>query len=93
MKKAQGTEVEGKRDALSRRTVLGGAAMVGVGAVCLMSTGAAAKTSQSDAKYQDKPQGSSKCGSCSQFVSPDSCKLVDGKISENGWCQLYTPKA
>ena len=77
---------------ISRRGVLGGAAVaVGVGAG-LVSTCAYAKTSQADAKYQDKPSGSSKCGTCAQFEAPSGCKLVDGNISENGWCMLYTPK-
>ena len=89
------TGMSGRPDAggISRRAWLGGAAMVvGVGA-CLASTAASAKTAQADAKYQDSPKGQSKCGTCAQFQPPDACKLVDGKISENGWCQLYTPKA
>ena len=78
---------------ISRRSVLGGAAVaVGVGAG-LVSTCAYAKTSQSDAKYQDKPNGSAMCSSCAQFEAPSSCKLVDGTISPNGWCMLYTPKS
>ena len=67
--------------------------IAGLGASCLVSTSASAKTSQAVAKYQDKPQGQSKCGTCAQFEAPSGCKLVDGTISENGWCQLYTPKA
>ena len=79
-------------DGISRRKVLGGAAIaVGVGAG-LVSTSAQAKTSQSDAKYQDKPSGASKCGTCMQFQAPNACQLVEGNINENGWCILYTPK-
>ena len=78
---------------LSRRKVLGGAAVaVGLGAG-LVSTAAYAGTSQADAKYQDKPNGASKCGTCMQFEAPNKCKLVDGDISENGWCILFTPKS
>ena len=81
------------RNGISRRKVLGGAAVaVGLGAG-LVSTAAYAGMSQTDAKYQDKPSGSSKCGTCMQFEAPSKCKLVDGTISENGWCMLYTPKA
>lgn len=77
---------------ISRRGVLGGAAVAaGIGAG-LVSTSAYAKTSQADAKYQDKPNGSSMCSTCAQFEAPSSCKLVDGSISPNGWCMLYTPK-
>ena len=77
---------------ISRRGVLGGAAVaVGVGAG-LVSTCAYAKTSQTDAKYQDKPSGANKCSGCMQFEAPNGCKLVEGNIAENGWCILYTPK-
>ncbi|MCX8256003.1 Iron oxidase [Beijerinckiaceae bacterium RH AL1] len=80
------------RGGISRRGVLGGAALaVGVGAG-LVTTAAYAGTSQADAKYQDKPNGANKCGNCMQFVAPNKCKLVDGEINENGWCILYTPK-
>lgn len=80
------------RSGISRRKVLGGAAVaVGLGAG-LVSTSAYAGMSQADAKYQDKPSGSNKCGTCAQFEAPNKCKLVDGNISENGWCMLYTPK-
>ena len=79
-------------DGISRRKVLGGAAIaVGVGAG-LVSTSAYAKTSQADAKYQDKPSGANKCGACMQFEAPNACKLVDGNIDPNGWCILFTPK-
>lgn len=98
MTKARDPEIQGKTGAdmngISRRACLGGAALiVGAGATCMMSTSAAAKTSQADAKYQEKPQGDNKCSGCAQFQPPDACKVVDGKISPEGWCQLYTPKA
>lgn len=97
MRKTQDPEIQGKREAdmdgISRRAWLGGAAMVvGVGATCMMATSAAAKTSQKDAKYQDKPQGSDKCSGCTQFQAPDACQVVDGKISPEGWCQLFAKK-
>lgn len=80
---------------ISRRQWLAGAAMVGVGAVCMRSTRVAAqqKQSQADAKYQDKPQGQDKCDGCSLFQAPEACQVVEGKISPNGWCQLYVKKA
>jgi hypothetical protein len=78
---------------ISRRAWLGRAiVLVGAGAVCSISTSAMAKTSQQAAKYQSEPKGELKCGTCAHFEAPNSCKLVDGNISENGWCQLYTPK-
>lgn len=67
--------------------------LASVGATAIMTTGAAAKTDQKTAQYQDQPKDGKMCGGCSQFTSPDGCKIVDGKISANGWCQLFTPKA
>lgn len=81
-------------DGISRRTMLGGAAVaMGVGAAFVVPTTAFAKTSQKDAKYQDKPQGESKCGNCMLFQPPDACQAVDGKVSPEGWCSLYSKKA
>ncbi len=83
-------------DKLSRRTLLGGAAaLVGAGTASLIATPAAAqsKTPQTAAKYQDHPQGQSKCSGCVQFQAPAACKVVEGKISPEGWCQLFAAKS
>lgn len=50
------------------------------------------KVSKAQAKYQDKPKGKQQCAVCNNFVAPGSCNLVEGKISPNGWCTLFTPK-
>lgn len=51
------------------------------------------KTSKATAKYQSKPNGTLKCANCNNFMAPDSCKVVEGKVSPDGWCILYAPKA
>ena len=56
------------------------------------SSSAAAKVSQAQAQYQAKPKGDQMCGNCANFIAPDSCKLVDGKVSANGWCTLWARK-
>jgi hypothetical protein len=53
---------------------------------------AQSKVSKANAKYQDKPKGDQRCDGCVQFVAPDGCKVVDGKISPSGWCMLYAAK-
>ncbi|MFC7053838.1 high potential iron sulfur protein [Hansschlegelia quercus] len=81
---------------VSRRALVAGFAAASVGVACLaMSRPARAQTkmSQADAKYQDSPKGSEKCAGCGLFAAPDACNAVDGKISPEGWCQLYSPKA
>lgn len=50
------------------------------------------KLSKMQAKYQDKPKGKQECAVCANFVAPNACNLVEGKISPSGWCTLFTPK-
>lgn len=90
--KTTGTEV--KTGGLSRRIVLGGAAAVGVGAICLSAERAQAQTKQKQAEvqYQGSPKGADKCSGCALFQPPDACSGVEGKISPEGWCSLYSAK-
>jgi len=30
------------------------------------------------------------CKYCTNFESPSSCKIVEGEIAPNGWCEYYT---
>ena len=50
------------------------------------------KAAKTMVQYQDSPKGGHQCSTCSNFVSPASCKVVDGKISAHGWCSIWTPK-
>jgi hypothetical protein len=34
-----------------------------------------------------------KCSGCALFKPPSSCQVVKGKISPNGYCIAYAPKA
>jgi hypothetical protein len=49
----------------------------------------AEKMSKQAAQYQDAPQGIAMCATCSLFVEPHSCKVVEGDVSPNGWCKAY----
>ena len=75
----------------SRRAMIAGL-LLGTG----LAGGAAAaaadpppKRSQAEARYQDHPKDIQSCGLCTLFVAPDGCKVVDGKVSADGWCQLF----
>jgi hypothetical protein len=57
-----------------------------------VSPSAVTKVSQAQAKYQAQPKGDQMCGTCANFIAPDSCKLVEGKVSANGWCTLWARK-
>jgi hypothetical protein len=47
------------------------------------------KMSKQQAEYQDSPKGIAMCSTCTLFVAPHSCKVVDGDVSPNGWCKVY----
>jgi hypothetical protein len=47
------------------------------------------KLSKQDAAYQDTPKDDHACGTCTLFQPPQSCKVVEGEISDHGWCKLF----
>jgi hypothetical protein len=79
---------------LNRRAVLRAALAAGC-ALCLPLAGHAqsGRVSKAQARYQDKPKGDQNCAKCQHFVAADNtCKLVEGKVSPQGWCQLWAAK-
>lgn len=54
---------------------------------------ASVKVSQASAKYQTHPNGDQQCNKCMNFIPPNACKRVEGQISPDGWCTLFTKKA
>jgi uncharacterized protein YjbJ (UPF0337 family) len=52
------------------------------------------KVSQTSVQYQAQPKGEQKCGGCLNFVAEsNTCKLVAGQVSPEGWCSLWAKKA
>jgi hypothetical protein len=88
-------KTEGCSDALSRRSLLQRAmGTVGAAAVIAAQTkpaAAAIKISKAAVAYQDHPEGNKRCGKCLQFQAPDSCKMVDGPVSAQGFCRIFSP--
>lgn len=80
-----------RRSALKSTLVLAGAACAGV--LTAERARAQQKASKEAMKYQDKPNGDQKCSNCLQFEPPASCKVVDGKISPDGYCIAFVKKA
>ena len=66
-----------------------GAVLGGAGLAILGGREASAKVAQSVVQYQDTPKDGQQCSNCKWFEPPQSCKLVDGTISPNGWCTLW----
>jgi hypothetical protein len=52
------------------------------------------KVKKDAVQYQEQAKGDQKCGLCLHFeAASNSCKLVEGQISQDGWCILWTKKA
>ena len=66
--------------------------MVGITGLLAVGSPALSKPrpiSKAKAGYQDQPKDIQNCASCAQFMAPDGCKVVIGKVSPDGWCRLY----
>ncbi|MBR0870550.1 iron oxidase [Bradyrhizobium tropiciagri] len=73
----------------SRRVFIG-AAIGGIPAALLIRRAAASdKMTKPQAEYQDTPNGIYACALCTLFVAPDGCKVVEGVISRDGWCNAF----
>jgi hypothetical protein len=75
----------------SRRKVMG-VVVKGVSAGFLLQISQAAasdKMTRQQAQYQDTPNGIYSCANCSLFERPKSCKVVEGDVSEDGWCKAF----
>jgi len=86
---------------ISRRTLLvGGSLAVGVLSAGGISAQALAdeeikeadKIKQTDAHYQRYPKGPQRCQICLQYLPPDKCKIVQGPIIPQGWCQFFAAR-
>jgi hypothetical protein len=44
-------------------------------------------------KYRNAPGPDGHyCGNCTNFITPNHCRVVDGEIVPNGYCLSYAPK-
>ena len=81
---------------VSRRSLLKGVVMfAGASLTAVLGTGTARaqqKATKEAMKYQDKPNGDKQCGNCLQFTAPNSCKIVEGTVSPQGYCMAWTKK-
>ena len=80
------------RRVLFQRAVTYAAAAATIDGLGLNQAVAQAKVPQKTVTYQDKPKGTDRCDGCSNFQPPNACKLVEGEISPQGWCSLFTKK-
>jgi hypothetical protein len=80
------------RRKLLRTATFAAAAGVFVIAAAGSSAVAGSKFSQKTAKYQATPKGADRCANCSLYESAGTCKVVEGQVAPNGWCNLYARK-
>lgn len=58
------------------------------------ATAAPLKVPKTNVQYQAEPKGEQKCSTCLHFIAEsNTCKLVEGDISPNGWCSVWVGKA
>ena len=50
------------------------------------------KIAKNMVQYQDGPKDGKECDACVNWVAPDGCKIVEGKINPKGWCVAFAPK-
>ena len=80
------------RHRISRRALVQGAALAGAALTPWRQAAAQQKISKQAAKYQDQPKGQQRCEICINFQPPNQCRMVQGEIAKNGWCQLFAAR-
>ena len=82
---------DSKKDANSSSTAPAGAPVTSAGSAAPAAT---SKVSPASVQYQAQPKGEQKCGGCLNFIAEsNTCKLVAGQVSPEGWCSLWAKKA
>ena len=77
-------------DSMPRRGLMM-AALGGAAALALpRCAGAQTKMTKTQAEYQDEPKaGILMCGTCTLFIAPAECKVVEGFVAITGWCNAF----
>jgi hypothetical protein len=44
---------------------------------------------QAEAGYEPTPRDIRMCATCTLFIAPNACKVVEGEVSPEGWCRLF----
>jgi hypothetical protein len=82
---------DSKKDANSTSSAPAGAPATSANTAAPAAT---KKVAPASVQYQTQPKGEQKCGGCVHFIAEsNTCKLVDGQISPEGWCILWAKKA
>jgi hypothetical protein len=74
---------------LVRRRIVTASLAAAATLVLAVPASAQKKVTKSEAQYQDHPQDIQMCSTCTLFVKPNGCKVVEGDIDPDGWCRLF----
>ncbi len=83
-----------RRTCMTRALALAGLAGLGTRAALAQTP----KATQAAVHYQEQPKDGKKCATCNFFIPPSgtasagTCKIVQGSINPNGWCDFYSPR-
>ena len=47
------------------------------------------KLTRAEAEYQETPKDIRMCATCTLFLPPSACKVVEGAVKPEGWCKLF----
>lgn len=94
---ATGTRMADRPDSMPRRSLMiaalcSAAALGGAAALALPRCASAQhrKMTKERAEYQDEPKGGiMMCGTCTLFIPPAECKVVEGFVAITGWCNAF----
>ncbi len=51
------------------------------------------KLSKREVNYTDHASNhDERCELCKHYRKPDSCQIVEGKVSDGGWCEMFERK-
>jgi hypothetical protein len=81
-----------RRAFLRRAATIAGAAGAATVIPIHVANAQSGKADKKSMQYQDTPKDGQECDQCVYWKDPDSCGIVDGKISPKGWCVAYNKK-
>lgn len=78
---------------ISRRTVLIGGLVAGAASLqATTGANATARVSQAAVHVQTASDATKNCGACKHFIGPSACRFVEGQVSSNDYCWIWTGK-
>ena len=68
----------------------GGLCLAGRRGLAAEAPPAVRKLTKAKAHYQDSPKDIRSCATCSFFQPPKGCIVMEGDVSKDGYCDLFT---